>query len=106
MTLFLIGIIVITIGWAYYSLAKKYKKNTILYSIVGVICFLFVMISYVFICAFLDGFEEKVMNPYHKFISFIVGVLVSFFLHLHLEKECKKENNIEAEKAIDEIGKD
>ena len=100
----LLIIILITIGWAFYRLAKKYEKNKWVYTLVGIIAFVGVVLVNAVLYAFFSVISNNIDIETHRFIAFLVGVLTSILLHFVLEKKWLKGKNVEAEEAINEIG--
>ena len=102
----LLLIILITIGWAYYSLAKRYNRRTILYMVFGVGTFIFVVLLNALLYTFFEFISHNIGKSTHRLIAFLLGIFVVVLIHYALEKRWLKEKNIEAEEAIEEIGKD
>lgn len=106
LTSVLLLIILITIGWAYHSLAKRYKRSTILHMLLGVGTFIFVVLLNALLYTFFEFISNNIDKATHRYIAFFLGILVAVLIHYALEKKWLKEKNIEAEEAIEEIGKD
>ncbi len=106
LTSVLLVIIIITIGWAYYSLAKKYNRNTLLYMLLGIGVFVIIVLLNGLMYTFFDFISRNINIETHRLIAFFLGVLTVFIIHFVLEKRWLKHKNVEAEEAIGEIGKD
>lgn len=106
LTSVLLVIILITIGWAYYSLAKKYNRSTLLYMLLGIGVFIIIVLLNALLYTFFEFISRNINIETHRLMAFLLGVLVVFIIHFVLEKKWLKHKNVDAEKAIDEIGKD
>ncbi|MFY7671461.1 hypothetical protein ACOSP6_10305 [Tenacibaculum sp. MEBiC06402] len=106
LTSVLLVIILITISWAFYSLAKKYKKSTVLYVFLGLGTFILVVLLNAMLYVFSHFVSSNIGRATHRLVAFFVGVFVVVLIHYLLEKKWLKKMNIDAEEAIDEIGKE
>ncbi|SNR16960.1 hypothetical protein [Tenacibaculum jejuense] len=97
-------IILITISWSFYRLAKKYDKNRLVYTLVGVIAFMGFVFINALLYTFLSVISDNINIETHRLLTFLIGVLISIVLHFILEKTWLKGKNVEAEEAINEIG--
>jgi len=102
----LLGIIIFTVGWAFFNLAKKYKKNVYGYTILGVVVFVSGVLIYILLYILLMHYLMNLSRYIHEYLSFAIGVVTSISTHYMLEKKWKKMQDVDAEEAIDEIGKD
>ena len=100
----LLVIILITISWSFYRLAKKYDKNRLVYTLVGVITFMGFVFVNALLYTFLSVISDNINIETHRLLTFLIGVLISIVLHFILEKKWLKGKNVEAEEAINEIG--
>ncbi len=97
-------IIIITIGWSYFSLAKRYKRNKVLYVFLGVGTFVFVVLLNAVLYSSLEILSKNIDRSIHRLITFVMGVLIAVIIHYTLEKKLLKEIKNNSEEAINEIG--
>ncbi|WP_299835688.1 hypothetical protein [uncultured Tenacibaculum sp.] len=99
-----LGIILFSIGKTFFGLAKKYRKNRFVFTIIGVLSFVVGVIIYILIYAALINILPVLNRYIHEYLSFAVGVLIAVLIHYLLEKKWKQYKNVDAEQAIDKIG--
>ncbi len=104
--LIILGLILLTVGKAFFSLSKKYGKNKIGITILGLLSFIIGVTIYIITYALLVDVLSGINRYVHEYLSFSLGIALAVFFHYYLEKKWKKNKNVDAEEAIDKIGKD
>ncbi|MCH2032113.1 MAG: hypothetical protein MK202_01220 [Tenacibaculum sp.] len=106
LTSVLLVIILITIAWSYYNLANKYNRSRVGYMLLGLGSYIVVVFLNALSYVFLEIISNNIGRSTHRLLSFLIGVLVVILIHFWLEKKWLKKVNVDANKAIDEIGKE
>lgn len=101
---FLIQIIIsIFIGVSFIFLAKRYQKSQVFYFCIGFFTCLIVRIIYLVIYGLITDFKINQSFSYHRNISIIISIIISYVL-FRLLKERLHSKNSEYHN-INEIGK-
>lgn len=99
-------VILIVIAWAFFSLAKKYKKSTVYYVTLGLVSFIFIFLLNAFIYSLFTVVSDYISLDNHRIVAILMGIFSVFILYIKLEKRWLKNYKTEAEKEINEIGKE
>ncbi len=101
---FLAQIIVsIFIGICFVFLAKRYQKSQSLYFCIGFFVSVVLRIIYLLIYGFFTDFEVSNELDYHKNLSIVFSLIISYFLFRILKRRLKENNSDYSD--INEIGK-
>lgn len=102
---FLIQIIIaVFIGWSYVYLAKKFKKNKIIYFCIGFFICLIFRIGYLFFYGVITDYKVDQDLNHHKNLSIVLSIIVAYVL-FRLLRSALQDNNSETPN-INEIGKE
>lgn len=102
---FIVQIIIsVFIGWSFVYLAKKYQKSQVGYFCMGVFVCLAVRFIYLIIYGFITDFSITSAYSYHRNLSIILSVILSYIVFIIVRKYLEKRSLEHLE--IENIGKE
>lgn len=102
---FIIQILIsIFVGICFVFLAKRYQKSQFVYFFIGLFASLSIRVFYLLIYGFVTDFKINQEFNYHKNLSILLSIIVSYLFFIILKK--RLQTNYSDDANINEIGKE